>query len=162
MYPRSCQFEEVCSTPDMNEPEKRRHCSASSNSKSCVRRAHSRHAHDIGLGYKMALNGLPTRAERYSRQTSEGRHYPRQCRWLCALRLVSLHRTRACLPVGRCEAGRLPRPLAGCSNLCRKAGQLPRQYRGEQKKYREKKTKRAKEIPISTVKPLCIEMNRPH
>src|SRR5258706_1798714 len=97
----------------VDEPEKRHHCSASPKSVSRVRRTHSRHAHDFGLAYKMALNGRPARAERYSLHISEGPHYPRPCRWLCALRLASHPRTRACLLVRRWEAGRLARPLAG-------------------------------------------------
>jgi hypothetical protein len=94
----------------VDEPEKRHHCSASPKSGSCVRGTHSRQTHDIGLAYKMALNGRPAHVEQYSRHISEGPQYPRPCRWLCALRLASLRRTRACLPVRRWEAGILPQP----------------------------------------------------
>jgi hypothetical protein len=96
--------------PTVDEPEKRHHCSASPKSGSCVRGTHSRQTHDIGLAYKMALNGCRAHVEQYSRHISEGPQYPRPCRWLCALRLASLRRTRACLPVRRWEAGRLPQP----------------------------------------------------
>src|SRR5260370_42671718 len=59
--------------------------------------------------------------------------------------------------------GERPRNAAHAGkNLRRKAGHLPRQYRGEQKKHGEKKPERAEEVPISPGKSLRVKADRPH
>jgi hypothetical protein len=70
-------------------------------------------------------------------------------------------------PAHKRESGKAngegPRNAAhACQSLCRKAAQLPREYRSEYVKDSDGESGRLKQVPIRSVKALHIKMNRAH
>src|SRR5438445_13379446 len=70
MYPRSCQLEEACSTPDMNEPEKPRHCANRAGVSACgVNQRPNREMIGICHGSATVCYMRAIRAEKGSRRS---------------------------------------------------------------------------------------------